>query len=89
MKLKVIIVVFINLFGISCNQEANRNQRLKDLLIGEWEFCREEPKYAEDEEIPLDFYQPIGIEFFQDSIEFFNGFFQTYKEQGLNERGAY
>ena len=75
-KTKTIILLTLALLTLSCNQEAKRNQRLKDLLIGEWERCKEESRYYEDM-IYLPFVQPFGIEFFQDSIEFFNGFFQN------------
>ena len=72
MKTKIIILLALALLSLGCNQEAKRNQRLKELLIGEWERCWEKSEY----EFHF-FYKPFGIEFFQDSVEFFNGFFQN------------
>jgi len=79
MKFRIIIVSIIALLSFSCNQEAKRNQRLKELLIGEWEYCKEEPKYAE--ELEFDYKKSLGIGFFQDSIEFLDGWFlPPYKD---------
>jgi len=75
MKTKLIILLVLTLLSLGCNQETRRNQRLKELLIGEWERCSEESE--------LNFYHifgPMGIEFFQDSIDFFSGFFQNDKD---------
>jgi len=79
-KTKTIILLTLALLTLSCNQEAKRNQQLKDLLIGEWERCKEEPKWFGDIQPPPPppgFNKTMGIEFFQDSVEFFNGFFQA------------
>ena len=75
MKIKVIFLLTLILMSFSCNQEQ-KNQELKELLIGEWELCREEPKSEGDiPPPPIFLYSPFGIGFSQDSIEFLNGLY--------------
>jgi len=81
MKTKIIILSALVLLSLGCNQETKRNQRLKELLIGEWERCWEKSEY----ELAF-WYKPFGIEFFQDSIEFFNGFFQNGRDSITGKR---
>lgn len=74
-SLTTILILTLVTLMTSCNQEAKKNQRLKELLIGEWELCKE---YATEDIPPPPFFdRPFGIGFSQDSIEFFNGFFQA------------
>ena len=82
----MITMLLITLLSVSCNRETKRNQQLKKMLIGEWELCREKSKFAEEEKDLFFFYKPFGIEFSQDSIEFFNGFFQTEQDSLTGKR---
>ncbi|MDR2840832.1 MAG: DUF6438 domain-containing protein, partial [Paludibacter sp.] len=83
MRTKNTILFILCLLTLGCTKVNRQDEKLKHLLIGEWEMVRE---FNQSEKIVLLGYIPFAISFSLDSIEFFNGFYQTVNDTITGKR---